>query len=112
MTSKLKLIWLFAFGLALNPLAYADDHEDTIDLAEDGETEEEYVAHISPNENADFGTAVSNMARDPDAEYQGREFGQWVAEQVRQDVNHDIQRNARADLRENNRPDDAGRPGG
>ena len=96
MKSKLKLIWLFAFGFALNPLAYADDH-DTIDLAEDGETEHEYVEHMSPNEHADFGTAVSNMARDPDSDYQGREFSQWVSEQA-QAMTHDNHRNARADL--------------
>ena len=93
---KLKLIWLAAFGLALNPLAYADDHD--IDVVDEGDTEAEYVEHISPNENADFGTAVSNMARDPDAEFQGREFGQWVSEQVRKDMSEEIQRNERAEL--------------
>ncbi len=97
MSSKLKLIWLAAFSLALSPFAYADDH-DTIDLAEDGETEHEYVEHMSPNEHADFGTEVSNMARDPDSEYQGREFGQWVSEQVRQDLTQEARRNARAEL--------------
>ena len=98
MMSKLKLIGLFAFGLALNPLAYADDH-DTIDLAEDGQTEHEYVEHMASNENAYWGTKVSNMARTPDADYEGRNFGQWVSEQVRQNVNHENQRNARAALR-------------
>ena len=96
MTSKLKLIWLAAFGLALSPLAYADDHE--IDVVDEGATEAEYVEHIAFNENADVGTAVSNMARDPESEYQGREFGQWVSEQVRQNVTHENHRNARADL--------------
>ena len=95
MTSKLKLIWLAAFGLALNPLAYADDHD--IDVVDEGDTEYEYVEHMAPNENADFGTAVSNMARDPDSEYLGREFGQWVSEQVRQDMTHENRRNPRAD---------------
>lgn len=107
MTSKLKLIWLAAFGLALNPLAYADDH-DTIDLAEDGETEHEYVEHM-PNVHTDFGIAVSNMARDRDDDVQGRAFGQWVSEEVRQDVNQDIQRDARAELGSGN---GRGRPEG
>ncbi len=97
MSSKLKSIWLFAFGLALNPLAYADDHED-IELAEEGESEAEYVRHMSPNENADLGTLVSNMSRNPESEYQGREFGQWVSEQVRQDLTQEAHRNARAEL--------------
>ena len=110
MKSKLKLIWLATFGLALNPLAYADDDDDTIDVVENGETAAEYIEHMSPNENADFGTAVSNMVRDPDSEYQGREFGDWVAEQVREDVNQDIQRDERADLRDANA--DGGRPEG
>ena len=95
MKSKLKLIWLAAFGLALNPLAYADDHD--IDVVEEGDTEYEYVEHISPNDNADFGTEVSNMARDHDSEYQGREFGQWVSEQA-QDMIHENRRNPGADL--------------
>ena len=99
MTSKLKLIRLFAFGLAFTPLAYADDHDDTIDLAEDGETEHEYVEHMAPNENAYWGTKVSNMARSPDADYEGRNFGQWVSGEVRQNMTHENQRNARADLR-------------
>ena len=109
MKSKVKLIWLAAFGLALNPLAYADDH-DTIDLAEDGETEHEYVEHMSPNDNADFGTDVSNMARDRDDDVQGRAFGQWVSEQVRQDLTQEAHRNAQAELGAENgrggRPDE------
>ena len=87
MTSKLKLILLLAFGLALNPLAFADDDDDTIDMAENGDTEAGFVAQFWPNENVDFGPDVSDMARDP--EYQGREFGEWVSGQVRQDVNQD-----------------------
>ena len=103
MTSKLQLIWLSAFGFALNSLSYADDHDDTIELAEDGQTEHEYVEHMAPNDNAIWGTKVSNTARNPNADYQGRNFGQWVSEQVRQNVNHENQRNARAALRSANR---------
>ena len=100
MKSKLQLIWLLAFGFALNPLAYADDH-DTIDLAEDGQTEHEYVEHMSPNVDADFGTDVSNMARYPNSDYEGRAFGQWVSD-AREVINQDIQRDERADLRDAN----------
>jgi hypothetical protein len=119
MKSKLSLAFLLAGGLALNPLAYADE-DDTMAVIEEEQTEEEvmeFVEHEAPNPNAEFGTAASNMARNPDAEYQGREFGEWVSSQARQefapdiesiredvqqDIQQDGQRDARADLRDGN----------
>jgi hypothetical protein len=134
MKSKFNLIWLLALGIALNPVAYADDHEDvdgddTMTVIEDGDDEEgvmEYVEHVAPNENAERGTLISNAARNPDTEEQGRDFGQWVAEQVKtdvasmrgdngsaaDDVRADVRDNARRDAKGDNgrRPEDPGRP--
>jgi hypothetical protein len=138
MKSKLNLIWLLALGIALNPVAYAADDDDATDddtmtVVEEGESEEgvmEYVEHIAPNENAERGTRISNAARNPDTEEQGRDFGQWVSEQVktdtaalrgdnasaaadvRADAATQVLDNARRDAKGNNgrRPDDPGRP--
>jgi hypothetical protein len=138
MKSKFNLIWLLALGLVLNPVAYADDDDDATDddtmtMIEEGENEEgvmEYVEHIAPNENAERGTRISNAARNPDTEEQGRDFGQWVAEQVRTDVAAQrsdnasaaadvradaatqVRDNARRDAKGDNgrRPEDPGRP--
>ena len=139
MKSKFNLIWLLVLGLALNPIAYADDdddaaEDDTMAMVEDGDTEDEvmeYVENIAPNENAERGTRISNAARNPDTEQQGRDFGQWVSEQVRNDVASrrsdnasaaadvradaatQVVDNARRDAKSDNgrRPEDPGRPG-
>jgi len=109
MKSKLVGICLLTGGLAMNPLAYADADDDTMSMVDDGQTEEqvmEFVVHEAPTERAEFGTDIANMARDPDSELHGRDFGNWVSDQVRQDASQDIQqeahRNARADLRGDN----------
>jgi hypothetical protein len=101
MNTKLTLTGLLLLGLAMNPLAYASDEEGTMNVVEDGQTELdvlEYVALEAPNDNAVFGTDVANMARDPDG-LSGREFGDWVSEQVRQDVHQEAVREARAGAR-------------
>ena len=117
MKSKLNLIWLLLLGLAFNPLAYADEEgmdadEDTMEVVEEGQTEEEvveFVEHESPNESAQFGTDVSNMARNPDRDQmladEGYDnFGQWVSEKAhdRNDMRDQARRDARAEARGEN----------
>lgn len=104
MKSKFNVVALFFFGFVLNPAAYADDvfTGGTMDVVDEQETEYEYMEHVAPNDNALFGTDVSNMARNPEAEYEGREFGEWVSGQVRQDALQHAAHEARADLKADN----------
>jgi hypothetical protein len=79
------------------PLAHADDSTTTVDtsivVADDGESASDVVNHIAlpdsasdtASEHAAFGQSVANQAHDR-GDMTGREFGQSVADQVRQDV--------------------------
>ena len=131
MKLKFNLIWLLAFGIAFNPIAsYADEHEegeDTMTMVEEGDSEEGIVAFIElplPNDNAERGIGIASAARNPEIEKKGGAFGEWVsnqvrsevvsqaadnasaAEEVRQDVRDNAQRDAKGDNGEGNR----GRP--
>ena len=131
MKSKFNLIWLFAFGIAFNPIAtYADEHEegeDTMTVVEEGDTEEGIVAFIElpvPNENAERGIGIANAARNPETAKKGGAFGEWVSGEVRSEVTsqgadntaaadevrQDVRDNARRGAKGANREGNPGRP--
>ena len=88
-------VWLVlgVIGCLSVPLAYADDatSDDSVTVAGASDTPDQVASTLpdaasdNAREHAAFGQSVASQARDR-GDMTGREFGQSIADQVRQDV--------------------------
>lgn len=109
--------WLFALllGVAIAPAAFADAGDDadeaTITVIEDGATPDDVVKVIELPDHAAAtaaakaasGADTANAAKDKSGE-SGRDFGQQVSEDARNNISDE----ARADAKQQGRSDNAG----
>jgi hypothetical protein len=116
MTLKVKLIWALAAGMALAPLAHADESQSiddaTITVVEEGDTPDDVVnvidlpASAAPNalQNSAAGQDTANSAKE-----NANDFGQQVAEDARGNaVSDQAREDAKQQGRSEARGDNAG----
>jgi hypothetical protein len=115
MNSIVKMLLTLLLGFAIAPAAFADAGEDadeaTITVIEDGATPDDVVKVIELPDHASAtaatksasGIDAANAAKDKSGET-GRDFGQQVSEDARND---NISDEARADAKQQGRSDNA-----